>query len=72
MGKTEKLLAKLANGTITADEARTLLGRLGWFLERSRGSHEVWAKGGKTMTIATHDKELKGYLIKQIQRAIEE
>lgn len=72
MGKTEKLLEKLANGTISADEARTLLRRLGWENARTKGSHEHWLKGGKLITMATHTKELRSYQIKQIQASIEE
>jgi predicted RNA binding protein YcfA (HicA-like mRNA interferase family) len=40
MSKTEKLLAKLKNGTISAQELRTLLGQLGWILARQKGFHE--------------------------------
>jgi predicted RNA binding protein YcfA (HicA-like mRNA interferase family) len=73
MSKTEKLLAKLVNGTISAAEAKTLLGQLGWLQAKSSGgSHEQWKKNGKVLTIATHTKELKPYQIKQIAKALEE
>ena len=73
MSKTDKLLEKLANGSISAAEARTLLGRLGWALAKSSGgSHEQWKKNGKVLTIATHTKELKRYQISQIAKALEE
>ena len=72
MSKTEKLLAKLKNGTISATELRTLLGHLGWILARQKGSHEQWLKNGKVMTLATHSKDLKPYQIKQALKALEE
>ena len=70
--KTEKLLAKLKNGTISAQELRTLLGQLGWILARQKGSHEQWLKNGKVVTLATHSKDLKPYQIKQVSKALEE
>lgn len=72
MSKTEKLLAKLTNKTISAQEVRTLLGQLGWTLARQKGSHEQWLKNGKVITLATHTKDLKPYQIKQISKALEE
>jgi predicted RNA binding protein YcfA (HicA-like mRNA interferase family) len=73
MSKTEKLLAKLSNGMLSAAEARTLLGKLGWLQARSGGgSHEQWKKNGRVLTIATHSKELKPYQIKQIAKALED
>jgi predicted RNA binding protein YcfA (HicA-like mRNA interferase family) len=72
MSKTEKLLAKLNNGTITVQELRTLLGQLGWILARQKGSHEQWLKNGKVITLATHSKNLKPYQIKQVLKALEE
>ena len=72
MSKADKLLKKLKNGTISAAEARTLLKKLGWELRNCVGSHEQYVKGSGRITIATHEKELKPYLIKLIQKAIEE
>lgn len=72
VSKTEKLLAKLKNGTISAQEIRTLLGHLGWVLARQKGSHEQWLKNGKVITLATHSKDLKPYQIKQVSKALEE
>jgi predicted RNA binding protein YcfA (HicA-like mRNA interferase family) len=56
---SRKLKLKLQRAKISAQELRTLLGHEGWSLERTRGSHEVWAKGRETFVLATHDKELK-------------
>ncbi len=72
MSKTDKLLEKLKNGTISAQELRTLLGKLGWILARQKGSHEQWLKNGKVITLATHSKDLKPYQIKQVSKALEE
>jgi predicted RNA binding protein YcfA (HicA-like mRNA interferase family) len=72
MSKTDKLLAKLKNRTISAQELRTLLGQLGWVLARQKGSHEQWLKNGQVITLATHSKDLKPYQIKQVSKALEE
>lgn len=66
MGTTEKLIVKLNNGGISANELRTLLLRLNWVLDRTKGSHEQWLGPSKQrMTLATHTKELKPYQIKE-------
>lgn len=71
MSKTEKLKQKLRNGTISAAEARTLLKKYGYVERACDGSHEAWRKDGSPgVTIATHDKDLKRYQIKQIQKAL--
>jgi predicted RNA binding protein YcfA (HicA-like mRNA interferase family) len=71
MSKTDKFLAKLKNGTISAAEARTLLNKMGWSSIRTKGSHEHFGKDGKVITLSPHSKELKRYQIKQIQEALE-
>ncbi|MEZ4814265.1 MAG: type II toxin-antitoxin system HicA family toxin [Bdellovibrionota bacterium] len=65
MTKTEKLKEKLEQKTISASELRTLLKKEGAVLDRTKGSHEVWKLGDKTMTLATHNKDLKNYQMKQ-------
>jgi len=71
MGKTEKLLEKLRNKTISAAEARTLLKKLGWALRGTGGSHEQWVgPANEKYTIATHDKDLKQYQIKDLNKLI--
>ena len=72
MSKTDKLKVKLANGTIDAREARTLLSKLGWSKLAGKGSHEKWTKDGQIIILATHTKELKPYQIRQIQESINE
>ena len=70
MNSTEKLKAKLDNGSIDARKLRTLLKQLGWALNRTKGSHEVWVKGTETFILATHSKDLKPYQIKQAQNLL--
>ncbi len=71
MSKTEKLLQKLTIGTISASEMRTLLGKLGWNLRNTVGSHEQWiGPANEKYTLATHDKELKQYQIKDLKKLI--
>ena len=70
MSKTDKLKAKLENGTIKANELRTLLGKEGFVLDRTKGSHEIWVKGKKSLVLATHGKELKPYQIKEAKGVI--
>lgn len=66
MSKLEKLIDKLKNETITAGELRTLLKQLGWFLDRTKGSHEQWiGPNGQRFTIAAHSKDLKKYQIRE-------
>ena len=70
VSSTEKLKAKLNNGSIDARELRTLLKKLEWALNRTKGSHEVWIKGAKTFILATHSKDLKPYQTKQAQNLL--
>ena len=70
MDKNSKLKIKLANGSITARELRTLLLVEGWQLDRTRGSHEFWVNGAKTYVLATHGKDLKRYQMKQASQLL--
>ena len=75
MGKTEKLIAKLQNGTIKADELRVLLKRLGYSLANTKGSHEQWVNLDASyprshFTLATHSQELKPYQVKEAQKKL--
>ncbi|PCJ17303.1 MAG: hypothetical protein COB02_13830 [Candidatus Cloacimonadota bacterium] len=70
MTKKDKLYKKLQASTINASEIRTLLGHFGWTKNRTKGSHEQWTDGSKVITLATHNNELKTYIIKQIKKAL--
>jgi len=65
MTSTAKLKMKLQTGSIDAHELRTLLKHEGWSLERTKGSHEIWANDERTFVLATHSKDLKPYQIKE-------
>ncbi|OFZ79584.1 MAG: hypothetical protein A2583_13355 [Bdellovibrionales bacterium RIFOXYD1_FULL_53_11] len=64
MTSASKLKTKLQIGSIDAHELRTLLKQMGWRLDRTRGSHEVWINGARSFVLATHTKDLKPYQIK--------
>lgn len=67
MAKTDKLIRKLEHGSINARELKTLMRQVGWRLDRTKGSHEIWTRDSKTFVLATHSKDLKMYQIKQAQ-----
>jgi predicted RNA binding protein YcfA (HicA-like mRNA interferase family) len=70
MSKADKLMEKLKRGKIDAYEATQLLKWTGWKCDRQKGSHQTWARGSETLTLAIHDKDLKKYQIKEIQKAV--
>lgn len=70
MSKHAKLKMKLENGTINANELRTLLNKEGFSLHRTSGSHEVWIRGERTLVLATHGKDLKPYQIKEAREIL--
>lgn len=75
MSKTEKLLQKLENGNIKADELRTLLGKMGYELKNTEGSHEQWVHPNKSypercFTLATHSKDLKPYQMREAKKRL--
>ena len=70
MSKADKLREKLKHGKIDSREAANLLKQAGWAIDRQNGSHQIWARGKETFSLATHGKELKRYQIKAIQEAV--
>ena len=74
MSKNAKLLAKLRNGSINAKEARTLLKQMGWVEKPGNGSsHEQWVgPNSEKLTLATHNKYLKRYQIKELNEKIKD
>ncbi len=71
MSKTDKLKDKLKNGSISASELRTLMKKLGWVLDRTKGSHEQWrGPNSEKLTIATHSETLMKYLIREAQNKV--
>lgn len=71
MSVTEKLLAKLRNGTITGLEAETLLGKMGWARHGGKGSHSTWTNGvDQPITLVKGRIDLKPYQIKMLKAAL--
>ncbi|MCE9624965.1 MAG: type II toxin-antitoxin system HicA family toxin [Deltaproteobacteria bacterium] len=63
----EKLLGKLQNLTLKKAELATLLNGLGFIRKPGKGSHEKWVKKGfPPVILATHDKEVKPYQLRQV------
>jgi len=63
----EKLLGKLQNLTLKKAELATLLNSLGFIMKPGKGSHEKWVKlGFPPIVLATHDKEVKPYQLRQV------
>jgi predicted RNA binding protein YcfA (HicA-like mRNA interferase family) len=61
------LLEKLERYSIKRKELETLLLGLGFIEKRGKGSHMKWIRPGfAPIIVASHDKELKPYLIKQV------
>ncbi len=63
---TIKNLDKLLNLTIKKIELDQLLQKLGFNHRGGKGSHEVWTKECVRLTVATHRKEVKKYILRQI------
>lgn len=61
MASKDKLLEKLKNGSIDANELRTLFKMQGGILKRTKGSHEQWYINEQRFTLATHGKDLLPY-----------
>lgn len=71
MSKQEKLIEKLKNETIGADELRNLLKRLGFGYRQPGSSHQTWFHAdGRRLTISPHGKDLKRYQIKEAQKVL--
>ena len=65
-----KLMGKLLRGTIDGKELRTLFKQRGWYLDRVKGSHEIWCRETKTFVLATHSKDLKPYQIQEAKQCL--
>lgn len=69
MSKTDKLLEKLENGSISPAELKTLFKKLGAAMVHQKGSHEVWEYAGRIETFA-FKKDLLHYQIKDARRLL--
>ncbi|MBI5450854.1 MAG: type II toxin-antitoxin system HicA family toxin [Gammaproteobacteria bacterium] len=75
MGKTEKLLEKARRHPENLDfgDFETLLGRLGWAMDRQAGSHRLWiSPKGARLPIQPRGAQAKSYQIKQFLRIHDE
>lgn len=73
MVATQKLIDKLANQSIKKSELETLLAHLGFVKLRGKGSHEVWGHNEYAdvhIVIATHNKEVPRYQLRQIENSL--
>ena len=75
MAKYDKLLSRILRGTSDAnipfEELRHLLKRLG-FVERIRGDHYIFIKGGveEILNLQPKGHQAKTYQVKQVRAAI--
>lgn len=72
MEYNDKLIGKLLNLSIKKKELNTLLGRLGFAYRKGKGSHEVWSKESYVLTIATHNKEVPRFILRELLRYLRE
>ena len=71
MSKQQKLVEKLQNETISAEELRNLLGRMEFSARQPGTSHQTWShEDGRRITISPHGKDLKRYQIKEAKKAL--
>lgn len=65
------LLEKLERYAVSKRELETLLSSLSFASKPGKGSHMKWIKKGfPPIIIATHDKEIKPYIIRQVIRVL--
>lgn len=65
-------IEKLLNFTIKARQLEALLTSLGFEKRSTKGSHVKWIKEGlPPLIIATHDKEVRPYQLKQVIKILE-
>ena len=67
------LVEKLIRLSIKKKELDTLLGQLGFERKSGKGSHEKWLKESfPPIILATHDKEVKPYQLRQVIKILQE
>jgi predicted RNA binding protein YcfA (HicA-like mRNA interferase family) len=67
----QDLIEKLESYSIKRRELETLLSNLGFVGKPGKGSHMKWIKRRfPPIIIASHDKEIKPYLIRQVIRVL--
>jgi predicted RNA binding protein YcfA (HicA-like mRNA interferase family) len=73
MSKRDKLIQKIMQGkNISYDEAKKILLFFEYEIMNTCGSHVTFSKPGhQSITLVAYQKELKPYLIKKLQEALE-
>lgn len=67
----DDLKEKLLRFAIKKKELEAFLANLGFVRKSGKGSHAKWLKNGlPPIILATHDKDLKPYMIKQVIKAL--
>lgn len=67
----DDLIEKLLRYGIKKQELETLLGSLGFVKRHGKGSHVRWIKSGlPPLVVASHDKEVKDYLVQQVIKVL--
>lgn len=72
MKSADKLTAKLLNLNIKKKGLNTLLRQLGFTYRKGKGSHEVWSKESYVITIATHNKEVPRFILRELAHYLRE
>jgi len=73
MGKYEKLIKKIFEGKsdVTPDEAKKILGRLGFNATPTGGSHLTFRKpNSQSVTIVLAQNPVKPYLLEKLQETL--
>lgn len=67
----DDLIEKLARFAIKKKELETLLADFGFTRKPGKGSHVKWIKAGlPPIIVASHDKDIKDYLVRQILKVL--
>ena len=67
----DDLVGKLLRYGIKKQELEALLVSLGFVKKPGKGSHVKWVKSGMPpLVVASHDKEVKDYLIRQVIKVL--
>lgn len=66
VNRSNKLISKLLNLNIKKKELNTFLDQLGFSYRKGKGSHEVWNKECYVLTIATHNKDVLRFILREL------
>ena len=73
MTKKEKLVEEVKSGRrISSKEAQKILQMAGFLEKGTKGDHQSWSNGKRTIAILLNKKELPDYLIDKLKEILEE